>query len=99
MAAGGCQGSEGQAEVRATWRTGVLRIGDHQVTRTPSVETAQIVQRALRALLALGLVPTTRTGVLFGVATAGNNRWRWSLLRACDAFRGIGPVYAGSSHI
>src|SRR5687768_8919718 len=56
------------------------------------------MQRALLALVAIGVVPTTRTGVLFGVATAVKNLWLGELLRACDAFRGIGPVDAGSWH-
>jgi len=56
------------------------------------------MQRALPALVAIGLVPTTRTGMLFGVATAVKNLWRWEILRACDPFRGIGSVDAGSCH-
>ncbi len=77
MAAGWGQVREVHAEICATFCTVVLQIGDHQVTRTPGVEIAQIVQRALLVLVAIGLVPTTRTGVSFGVATAVNSLWLW----------------------
>jgi len=98
MAAGWGQVRKVYAEVLATLCTIVLRIGDHQVTGTPGVEIAQIMQRALLALVTIGLVSTTRTGMSFGVATAGNNLWLWEIRRARDAFRRIGPVDAGSWH-
>jgi hypothetical protein len=93
-----CQIGEVSVEVLATFRTVVLRIGDEQVAGTPGVEVAEIMQRALLALIAIGLVPTTRTGVLYGVATAVKNLWLGEILRACNAFRGIGPIDAGSWH-
>ena len=93
-----CQIREVGVEVLATLRTGVLRIGNEQVAGTPGVEVAEIMQRALLALIAIGLVPTTRTGVLYGVATAVKNLWLGEILRACNAFRGIGPIDAGSWH-
>ena len=96
MAAGWGQVREVYAEGRATLRTRVLRRGDHQVPWTPGVEIAQIMPRALLALVARGLMPTTRTGVSLGVATAVNHLWLGEILRARDAFRGIGPVCAGS---
>ena len=96
MAAGWGQVREVHAEVLATLRTIVLRIGDYQGPWTPGVEIAQIMQRALLALVARGLMPTTRTGVSLGVATAVNHLWLGEILRARDAFRGIGPVCAGS---
>jgi hypothetical protein len=85
-------------EVLMTFRTVVLRIGDPQVTGAPGVEIAEIMQRALLALVAIGLMSTTRTGVVCGVATAVKNLWLGESLRACNAFRGIGPVDAGSWH-
>jgi hypothetical protein len=93
-----CQIREVGVEVLATFRTVVLRIGNEQVAGTPGVEVAEIMQRALLALIAIGLVPTTRTGVLYGVATAVKNLWLGEILRACNAFRGIGPIDAGSWH-
>jgi hypothetical protein len=89
---------EVQAEVRVARRTLVLRRGDDQVPWTPGVEIAQIMPRALLALVAIGVAPTTRTGVVGGVATAVKKLWLGSIRRARDAFRGIGPVYAGSWH-
>ena len=44
----------------AALRTIVLRIGDHRSPGSPGVEVAQIMQRALLVLIALGLAPTTR---------------------------------------
>ena len=85
-------------EVLVTFRTGVLRIGAPQVTGTPGVEIAEIMPRALLALVTIGLMSTTRTGVGCGGATAGKNLWLGEILRARDAFRGIGPVDAGSWH-
>jgi hypothetical protein len=76
----------------------VLRRGDDQVPWTPGVEIAQILPRALLALVAIGVAPTTRTGVVGGVATAVKKLWLGSIRRAREAFRGIGPVYAGSWH-
>src|SRR6266540_2299067 len=98
VTARGRQIREVGVEVLMTFRTVVLRIGDPQVTGTPGVEVASIMQRALLALVAIGLVPTTRTGVLCGVATAVKNLWLGEILRARDAFRGIGLVDAGSWH-
>jgi hypothetical protein len=73
-------------EVLATFRTVVLRIGDPQVTGTPGIEVTEIMQRALLALVAISVVPTTRTGVLCGVATAVKNLWLGEILRACNTF-------------
>ena len=87
-----------QAEIGTALRTIVLRRGDHQVTGTPGSEVTQIMQRALLALIAIGLVPTMRTGVLWCVATAGTKLWLWEILRARDTCRAIGPVDAGSWH-
>ncbi len=47
--------------VRATFRTGVLRIGDQEITRTPYVEIPQVVQCPLGLLVTIGRVVTTRT--------------------------------------
>ena len=54
---------EVRIKVLATLRTVVLRIGDHEITRTPQVEIPQVVQRPLGLLVPIGLVTTTRTRV------------------------------------
>src|SRR5574341_989571 len=56
------------------------------------------MQRAPLALGAIGVAPTIRTGMVCEVAAAVNELRLWELLRAHDAFRGIGPIDAGSWH-
>ena len=51
-------------KVLATLRTVVLRIGDHEITRTPQVEIAQVVQRPLGLLVPIGRMTTTWTCVV-----------------------------------
>src|SRR5215468_7163130 len=60
---------EVRAKVLATLRTVMLRIGDHEITRTPHIEVAQVVQRPLGLLVAIGLVPTTRARLPDVIAT------------------------------
>jgi hypothetical protein len=43
LTAGGREIGEVRVHVRATLRTGVLRRGDHQITRTPQVEIPEVV--------------------------------------------------------
>src|SRR2546426_4905024 len=69
VTAGWRQLSEVGVKVRATLRTGVLRIRDHEITRTPHIEIPQIVQRPIRLLVPLGRVTTTRTRLPHVVAT------------------------------
>src|SRR5262249_28123848 len=66
VTARGGQSSEVSVEVLATCRTGGRRIGAEQVAGTPGVEVAALRQRALLALMALGLGPTTRPGGVDG---------------------------------
>src|SRR5215475_12465446 len=67
---------EVRVKVFATLRTVVLRIGDHEIPRTPEVEIPQVVQRPLGLLVAIGLVPTTRTGLSLVGATGRDDLWR-----------------------
>ncbi len=94
VTAGWRQLSEVGIKVRATLRTGVLRIGDHEITRTPHVEMPQIVQRPLELLVPRGLGTTTRTCVLLGIATVGDALWLWQLCKRCDPFRRVGAIRA-----
>jgi hypothetical protein len=99
MTPGWGQVREVQIEIFTALCTVVLRIGNDQVPWTPSVEITEIMQRALLALVTIGVAPTIRTGVLCEVATAVNELRLWEFLRACDAFRGIRPIDTGSWHI
>src|SRR5437867_4159131 len=98
VTAGWRQLSEVGIKVRATLRTGVLRIGDHEITRTPHVEMPQIVQRPLELLVPRGLGTTTRTGVLLGIATVGDALWLWQLCKRCDPFRRVGAIRTWTEH-
>jgi len=98
VTARGGQSSAVSVEVLATCRTGGRRIGEEQGAGTPGVEGAALRPRALLALIALGLGPTTRPGGVDGVATAVQNLWLGELRRAGNAFRGIGPIAAGAWH-
>src|SRR5438093_6255156 len=61
MTAWWCQIREVGVKVLATFRTVMLRIRDDKIPRTPPVEMAQVVQRAMRLLVPIGRVTTTRT--------------------------------------
>jgi hypothetical protein len=58
-----CQSGQVRIEGRATLDAVMLRRGDHESTRTPQREMAQVVQRPTRVLVSLGPVTTTRTRV------------------------------------
>ena len=66
---------EVRVKVLATLRTVMLRIGDHEITRTPHVEIPQVVQRPMRLLVPIGRVTTTRTRLPLVVATVGDDLW------------------------
>jgi len=90
--------SEVGVKVRATLRTVVLRIRDHEITRTSHVEMPSIVQRPLGLLVPIGLVTTTRTGVPLVIATVGDDLWLWEVCRHCNTFRGIGSIRTRTEH-
>ena len=66
-----CQIGQIRIEVLATLRAVMLRIGDHEIPRTPEVEIAQVVQRPLRLLVPISHITTTRTRVPFVIAAVG----------------------------
>jgi hypothetical protein len=56
-------------KVLATFRTVVLRIRDDEITRTPQVEIAQVMQRPMRLIIPVGRVTATWTRLPDVVAT------------------------------
>src|SRR4051794_35292333 len=56
LTSGGGQIGEVRVKVRATLRTGGLRIGDHQTTRTPPVGSPEVVQPPLELFISVSLV-------------------------------------------
>ena len=76
LTAGWRQIGEVRIEVLATLRTVMLRIGDHEITRTPQVEIAQVVQRPLGLLVPIGLRDhNADTRCRYVVATVGDDLW------------------------
>jgi hypothetical protein len=76
----------------------MLRIGDHEITRTPHVEIAQVVQRSLRLLVPRGRVTTARTRLPLLVTTVWDALWLRQLCQRCDPFRGIGSLHPWTAH-
>ena len=59
----------------------MLRICDYEITRTPQIEIAEVMQRPLGLLIPIGPVTTMRTCVPLVIATVGNNFWLWKVCR------------------
>ena len=98
VTAGWRQRREVGMKVRATLRTVVLRIGDHEITRTPHIEMPQIVQRPLALLVPLGLVSTRRTCLRLVMTTVWDDLWLWKVCRDANTFRGIGSIHTRTEH-
>ena len=84
MTARGGQIREVGVEVLATLRTVMLRIRDDQLPRTPPVEIAQVMQRAMSLLVPIGRVPTPRTRVADVVTTVGDELGRGQIGGGCN---------------
>jgi len=98
LTARGRQIGEGRVKVLAALRTVVLRIGDHEITRTPEGEIPQVVQRPLELLVPLSLVTTTRTPLARVGATGRDNLWRWQVYNRGHPFGGIGSIRPRTEH-
>src|SRR5262249_50366963 len=98
LTAGRGEIGEVRIEVLLTFRTVMLRIRDHEITRTPEVEIAQIVQRPLGLLVPIGGVPTAWTGLPLGIATIGDDLWRWQIGNCGNPFGGIGSIRPRTEH-
>src|SRR5262249_37417299 len=76
----------------------MLCLRDEQITRTPHVEMAQIVQRPMRRLVPLGRVPTARTRLPAGVATVGDALGRGQVCGGGDPGAWVGAVLPWTQH-
>src|SRR5687767_677119 len=85
-------------KVLATLRTVMLRIRDDQITWTPQVKIAQVVQRSMRLLVPIGRVPTARTRLPDVVATVGDDLGRRQVGGRCDPFARVGSVFTWTEH-
>src|SRR5215470_3368116 len=95
---GWCQIGQVRIEVFATLGAVMLRIGDHEIPRTPQIEIAQVVQRPTGLLVSIGHVTTTRTRIPYVVATIGNHLWLGQVGNRGDPFGGIGSIRTGTEH-
>src|SRR6266851_6496741 len=84
--------------VLLTLRPIMLRIRDHEITRTPQVEIPQVVQRPLELLVPIGLVTTTRTHLARVGATGRDDLWRWQVCTRGHPFGGIGSIRTRTEH-
>src|SRR6266550_2602866 len=98
LTAGWRQIREVGVKVLATLRTVMLRIRDDQITRTPQVEIAQVVQRPMGLLVPIGRVTTARTRLPYVVATIRDDL---GLRQGCghrDPFARVGSVFTWTEH-
>jgi len=93
-----CQIREVRIEVLLTFRTVTLRIGDHEIPRTPHVEIPQVMQRPLGLLVPIGCVTTAWTWGPLVIATIGDDLWRWQVCSRGNPFGGIGSIRTRTKH-
>src|SRR5947199_2983600 len=98
LTSGWCQIGEVRVKVLATLCTVVLRIGDHQITRTPHVEIPEVVQPPLELFISVSLVRATRTGLPLVGATGRDDLWRWQVGNRVPPFGGIGSIRPRTEH-
>src|SRR2546430_3241918 len=85
-------------EVLLTFRTVMLRIRDHELTRTPHVEIPHVVQRPLGLLVPIGRVTTVWTELPLVIATLRDDLWRWQVGNRGKPFGGIGSIRTRTKH-
>src|SRR5262249_55335322 len=76
----------------------MLRIRDHEITRTPHIEIPQVVQRPLGLLVPIGRVTTAWTWLPLVIATKGNDLWGWQVCNRGNPFGGIGSIGTRTKH-
>src|SRR2546423_2153823 len=89
---------EVRAKVLATLGTVMLRIRDHEITRTPQVEIPQVVQCPLELFVPIGLMTTMRTRLSRVDAPGRDDLWRWQVGNCGYPFGGIGSIRPRTEH-
>jgi len=89
---------EVRRKVFAALRTGVLRIRDHEITRTPHVEIPEVVQRSMELFVSIGLLTTTWTRLSLVGPTVSDDFWRWQVCNRGHPFGGIGSIRTWTEH-
>src|SRR6266699_6880709 len=85
-------------EVRVTLGAVVLRIRDHEITRTPHIEVPQIVQRPMRLLVPIGRVTTPRTRLPRVVATVQDDLGLRQVCERWNTFGRVGAIRTWTEH-
>src|SRR5262245_1897704 len=98
LTAGRGEIGEVRIKVFAALRTVVLRIRDHEITRTPHVEIPQVVQRSMELFVSIGLITTTWTRVSLVGPTVWDDLWRWQVCNRGHPFGGIGSICTWTEH-
>ena len=93
-----CQIRQVCIEILATLGAGMLRIGEHEITRTPPIEIAQVVQRPTGLLVSIGHVTTTRTRMPYVVATLEHHLWLGQVGNRGDPCGRIGSICTRTAH-
>jgi hypothetical protein len=93
-----CQIGQVRIEILATLGAVMLRISDHEITRTPQVEIAQVVEGSMSLLVSIGHMTTTRTHVPLVITAVGNNLWLGQVGSGSNAFAGIGSIHTRTEH-
>src|SRR5215510_15281506 len=89
---------EVRAKVLAALGAVMLRVRDHEITRTPQVEIPQVVQCPLELLVPIGLVTTMRTRLSRVDAPVRDDLWRWQVCNCGYPFGGIGSIRPRTDH-
>src|SRR5215471_8651850 len=98
LTSGWRQIGEVRVKVLTTLCTVVLRIGHHQITRTPHVEIPEVVQPPLELFISISLVRATRTGLPLVGATGRDDLWRWQVGNRSNSLGGIGSICTRTEH-
>src|SRR6266487_1055063 len=98
LTAGWRQVRQVRMKVLATLGAVMLRIRDHEITRTPQVEIPQVVQCPLELFVPIGLVTTMWTRLSRVDTTGRDDLWRWHVGNRGDPFGGIGSIRTRTEH-
>src|SRR6516165_162745 len=98
LSAGWGEIGEVRIKVLVTLGAVMLRIGDHEITRTPQVEIAQVVQCPMGLLVPIGHMTTMWTRLPLVIAAVGHNLWLGQVGNGGNPFAGIGSIRPRTEH-
>lgn len=89
---------EGGGTICATRRPVMLRRGEDQITRTPQVQMAQVVQRPMTRCVPIGRVTTARTRLSYVLATRRDDLGLGQVCGPRDPFARVEAVCTWTAH-